>query len=69
MSTTRQRYAVFSIRKSNGKSVWVQAGSAWRNTDGSMDVCLDVLPLDGKLHIREPLSGDLNTDGGKQTEE
>jgi hypothetical protein len=75
LSTTSQRYAVFSIRESNGKSVWVRAGSAWRNKDGSMNVYLDVLPIDGKLHIREALPDDFpagkrpNADGSKRTEE
>jgi hypothetical protein len=58
-----QRFAVFSIRESNGKSIWVRAGSAWRNNDGSLNVYLDVLPLDGKLHIREALEKESNEDG------
>ena len=46
------RLIVFSIKQSANGSVWVKAGSAWVNRDGSMNVFLDVLPLDGKLHIR-----------------
>lgn len=49
-----KRYAVFSIRKAKNGSVWVRAGSAFVNRDGSMNVYLDVLPLDGTLHVREP---------------
>lgn len=50
-----KRYAVFSVRKpeKNGAAIWVRAGYAWANRDGSANVALDVLPLDGKLHIRE----------------
>lgn len=54
-----KRYSVFSIKETKGKdgapsgSVWVRAGSAWINRDGSMNIYLDVLPLDGKLHVRE----------------
>lgn len=56
--TKGNRFTVFSIREGKtgeGKlsTVWVRAGSAWLNRDGSMNVFLDVLPLDGKLHIRE----------------
>lgn len=56
--TTGKRYQVFSIKETkhaDGKltSVWVRAGSAWVNRDGSFNVYLDVLPLDGKLHVRE----------------
>jgi hypothetical protein len=45
--------AVFSIRENKGGSIWVRAGSAFVNKDGSLNVLLDVLPLDGKLHVRE----------------
>ena len=50
-----KRYAVFSVRKGegNGAAIWIRAGYAWANRDGSANVLLDVLPLDGKLHIRE----------------
>ncbi|MBI3181311.1 MAG: hypothetical protein HYZ28_04130 [Myxococcales bacterium] len=49
-----KKLAVFSIRKLDGGSVWTRAGSAWVNKDGSLNVYLDVLPMDGKLHVREP---------------
>jgi hypothetical protein len=60
---TGKRYQVFSIKERRGdekdkqqeKSTWVKAGSAWVNRDGSINVYLDVLPLDGKLHVRESL--------------
>lgn len=49
-----KRYAVYSVRHKEGKAaVWVRAGYAYANRDGSVNVSLDVLPLDGKLHIRE----------------
>jgi hypothetical protein len=56
-----KRYQVFSVRETRDKegraqSVWVKAGSAWVNRDGSLNVYLDVLPLDGKLHVREPVA-------------
>ena len=59
MMTPNKRYQVFSIRevteKNEKKSVWVKAGSAWVNRDASINIYLDVLPLDGKLHVREAL--------------
>lgn len=57
MSTTPKRMAVFSLRTHEGKTVWTRAGSAWTNSDGSINVFLDVLPIDGKLHLREALDG------------
>lgn len=60
-----KRYQVFSIKEgasktdgSKGPSVWIKAGSAFMNRDGSVNVYLDVLPLDGKLHIRESLTAE-----------
>jgi len=57
---TGKRYQVFSMKETQGgrdgkerTTVWVKAGSAWINRDGSMNVYLDVLPLDGRLHVRE----------------
>lgn len=48
-----KRLAVFCIREGKMGSVWVRAGAAFVNRDGSLNVLLDVLPLDGKLHVRE----------------
>jgi hypothetical protein len=48
-----KRLVVFSIRNGTGGSVWTRAGSAYVNKDGSLNVVLDVLPLDGRLHVRE----------------
>jgi hypothetical protein len=45
--------AVFSIRAGRNGSIWVRAGWAEVNRDGSVNLNLDVLPLDGKLHVRE----------------
>ncbi len=58
MSSSSKRYQVFSINESvmangNATEQWVKAGAAWVNRDGSMNVYLDVLPLGGKLHVRE----------------
>lgn len=51
---TGKRLAVFSIKKSlKGSSIWVRAGYAVVNPDRSIGVFLDVLPLDGQLHVRE----------------
>ncbi len=48
------RLAVFSIRTgAKGGSIWVRAGSAFVNKDNSLNVLLDVLPIDGRLHLRE----------------
>jgi len=49
-----KRYAVFAIRSlKNGQTIWIRAGLAFVQPDDSMNLQLDVLPLDGVLHIRE----------------
>src|SRR5438270_11872963 len=48
------RYTVFSIRTTkNNETIWVRAGVAYVNRDQSMNLYLDVLPMEGKLHVRE----------------
>jgi hypothetical protein len=50
-----KRLTVFSIREGkNGLGkVWTRAGNAVVNKDGSLNLWLDVLPLDGVLHVRQ----------------
>lgn len=44
---------VFSIRPGRNGSIWVRAGRAELHRDGTLSLQLDVLPLDGRLHVRE----------------
>lgn len=53
MTIAATRLTVFSIREGRNGSIWVRAGKAILNTDGTLLLELDVLPLDGKLHVRE----------------
>jgi hypothetical protein len=48
-----KRMAVFCIKGHRGGTTGVRAGTAGVNRDGSLNVSLDVLPIDGKLHVRE----------------
>ena len=45
--------AVFSIKEGKNGSIWIRVGKAEVNRDNSVNMTLDVLPFDGKLHIRE----------------
>ena len=56
--------AVFGITKIGDKSYWNRIGSAWENRDGSINVQLNFLPLDGKLNIREQ---DAKSNGQEKT--
>lgn len=33
---------------------WIRAGACFENSDGSLNVILDVLPKDGRIHLRPP---------------
>ncbi len=54
--TQNIRKEVYHIKDipNNGKSLWIKIGSAFVNKDGSINVFLDTLPIDGRLHIRDP---------------
>jgi hypothetical protein len=41
------------------RGVWTRVGAAWPNKDGKgYNVVLDVMPLDGRLRLREPMERD-----------
>lgn len=47
------KLAVFAVStRRNGYQVWTRAGTAYVNKDDSMNVFLDVLPAEGRLHCR-----------------
>lgn len=47
-------YIVYNIREGRETSHWTRAGAAWNHKDGKgVNIVLDVLPLDGRLSLRE----------------
>ena len=40
-------------REKDGRQFWVRVGAAFVNRDGSLNVRLDAMPVNGKLQIRE----------------
>jgi hypothetical protein len=44
---------VYTIQKNGEKSFWIRLGVAFVNKDGSLNVRLDGLPVNGSLHIRD----------------
>lgn len=54
-SSTSKRKVVYTIIETGeGKSLWRMVGSAFVNRDDSLTVLLDALPVNGRLHVREP---------------
>ncbi len=50
---TKPTYTAFTVReRGDNKPFWLGIGSAWINADGSLNVSLDAIPLDGKLCLR-----------------
>jgi hypothetical protein len=54
--TASKRLVVYTIVEKPGtdKGFWAKIGSAWVNRDQSINIQLDALPVNGKLHVREP---------------
>lgn len=40
-------------RNRDGRKFWVRVGAAFVNRDGSLDVRLDAMPVNGQLQIRD----------------
>lgn len=56
-TTNRPNYRVSAILpRTNGKAYFAQIGAAWNNSDGSINVKLELVPTDGSvtLHLRAP---------------
>lgn len=56
MSTTSSQpwKEVFTVIERGQRSHWLRIGTAFVNRDGSLNVKLDALPVNGTLQIREP---------------
>lgn len=54
----KQRLEAFHIRKGKTaegeRSFWTRCGVAFVNKDGSINLKLEMVPLDGEVHLRAP---------------
>ena len=55
---------VFTITERGDKKYWNRIGTAFVNSDGSLNVILDALPMNGKLNIRDPKPRDDDSRSG-----
>ncbi|MEM6468702.1 MAG: hypothetical protein AAF802_03980 [Planctomycetota bacterium] len=45
----------YAVRETgNGKSFWNRIGAAWKNSDDSLTIQLDAVPLDGRIVCQPP---------------
>ena len=51
--THRPYRVVYAIVERREKKFWSRIGAAFENQDGSVNVLLDALPLNGELQIRD----------------
>ena len=51
---TTPTHTCFTVRDrgENKKPFWLAIGSAWTNKDGSFNLRLDALPVDGQITVR-----------------
>ena len=54
MTNAKPTHTCFTVRdRGEGRDpFWAIIGSAWTNKDGSLNLRLDSLPLDGKIVVR-----------------
>ena len=50
---TLRVYTIVKSDKEGQKDFWQSIGRAFENKDGSLNVRLNALPINGQLHIRE----------------
>jgi hypothetical protein len=50
---TKSMKAVFTITERGGKSFWTRIGVAMVNRDGSWNLKLDAIPINGSMQVRE----------------
>ena len=57
----KPHFVVYTVIETKGsKDFWQRVGSAWSNKDGSLNIVLNALPVNGKLHVRVPSAKDQN---------
>jgi len=48
---------VYMIQKGEKTNFWTKIGVAFVNKDGSLNVKLNAIPVDGQIHVRDPKPG------------
>ena len=49
----KKSFVVYTIVEVDERAVWRRVGHAFMNRDGSFNLYLDALPVNGRLHMRE----------------
>jgi hypothetical protein len=62
MSNKNTKAVYTIIEREDRKNLWLKIGVAFENNDGSLNVILNALPVNGKLHIRDMEKGQKEED-------
>ena len=49
---------VYTVVKNGEKALWIRIGVGFVNKDGSLNIILNALPVNGELNVRDPKSKD-----------
>lgn len=58
MNMNQKMKIVYIITERNGRTFWSRCGVAFVNADGSLNVELESIPTNGKIHIRDYVERD-----------
>ncbi len=66
-SAPKEKLDVFTIiERDNVRPFWVRVGVAFRNKDGSLNLYLDALPVNGRLNVRVADKDKAGADGATE---
>ncbi len=53
MDSTKMKAVYTVVERKPGKSYWIRIGIGFENSDGSLNLRLDAVPVNGTLQVRE----------------
>lgn len=62
VNTTKMK-VVYTITERGDRSYWTKIGVAYLNRDGSLNVKLDAVPVNGTMQIRDWTPGEAEKEG------
>ncbi|MEN9580349.1 MAG: hypothetical protein RJA70_3358 [Pseudomonadota bacterium] len=68
METSRMK-VVYNITERDGRSFWSRIGVAFVNRDGSLNVRLESLPVNGEMQVRDYVPREESESNGRFQEE
>lgn len=68
METSRMK-VVYNITERDGRSFWSRIGVAFVNRDGSLNVRLESLPVNGEMQVRDYVPREESETNGRYHEE